>query len=126
MILGSVTLRDPARGKLVPYCGVTYRVLKRVTRILDEKTGNMLEMKTPCIILDTVVCEARYSGSRMFCPRSIYPYWREIWLERVEPHDSAPGRSLSQGLDATAVRAKVRETCVRLSERSRWGVTTNT
>ena len=20
----------------------------------------------------------------MFCPRAMYPYWREIWLERVD------------------------------------------
>jgi hypothetical protein len=30
-----------------------------------------------------MVCEARYSVCRRFCPRAIYPYWREIWLERV-------------------------------------------
>jgi hypothetical protein len=71
-------------AEMVPYCGGTYRVLKRVTKTLDEKTGKMLEMKNPCIILDSVVCQSRYSGCRLFCPRSIYPYWREIWLERVE------------------------------------------
>jgi hypothetical protein len=68
----------------VPYCGRTYRVQKRVTRIVDEKTGKMRMMKTPSVILDSVICEARYSECRMFCPRSIYSYWREIWLDRVE------------------------------------------
>jgi hypothetical protein len=68
----------------VPYCGGTYRVLRRVNKIIYDKTGKMLEMKTPCIVLDSVVCESRYSSCRMFCPRSIYSYWREIWLERVE------------------------------------------
>ncbi len=77
--------------EMVPYCGGTYRVLKRITKILDEKTGKMLEMKTPCIILDDVVCQARYSNCRLFCPRSIYPYWREIWLERVGPNPSGNG-----------------------------------
>ena len=71
-------------AELVPYCGGTYRVLKRVTKMIDEKTGKMVEMKNPCIILDTVVCQARYSSCRMLCPKSMYPYWREIWLERVE------------------------------------------
>jgi hypothetical protein len=33
--------------------------------------------------LKDVVCEARYAICRRFCPRAIYPYWREIWLERV-------------------------------------------
>src|ERR1019366_1274782 len=72
-------------AEMVPYCGGTYRILKRVTRIINEKTGQIQEMKNPCIILDSVVCQARYSHCRMFWPRSIYPYWREIWLERVVP-----------------------------------------
>jgi hypothetical protein len=69
----------------VPYCGGTYRVLKHVTRIINERTGRIQEMKTPCVILDSVICESRYSACRLFCPRSIYPYWREIWLERIGP-----------------------------------------
>jgi hypothetical protein len=71
-------------AEMVPYCGGTYRVLQRVTKIVDEKTGKMQDMKNPCIILDSVICQARYSDCRMFCPRAIYPYWREIWLERVD------------------------------------------
>ena len=74
----------------VPYCGKTYRVLRRVERIVNERTGKMREMKTPCVILDSAVCESRYSECRLFCPRSIYAYWREIWLERVGPRPSAP------------------------------------
>ena len=70
-------------AEMVPYCGRTFRVLKRVKRILNEKTGRMTEFKNPCIILEGVVCESRYSQCRLFCPRSIYSYWREIWLERV-------------------------------------------
>jgi hypothetical protein len=69
----------------VPYCGGTYRVLKHVTKIINERTGRMQEMKTPCVILDSVICQSRYSECRLFCPRSIYPFWREIWLERVVP-----------------------------------------
>jgi hypothetical protein len=69
----------------VPYCGGTYPVLRRVTKIIDERTGRMQELKTHCVILDSVTCESRYSGCRLFCPRSIYSYWRETWLERVQP-----------------------------------------
>jgi hypothetical protein len=90
-ILQTVSGESKNRGmywdaEMVPYCGGTYRVHKRVTRIIDERTGKMQSMKTPGIMLDSVVCQSRYSGCRMFCPRSIYPYWREIWLERVEPN----------------------------------------
>jgi hypothetical protein len=95
-ILATITTHNKNRGmtwdaEMVPYCGGTYRVLKRVTQIIDEKTGKMQTMKNPCIILEHVVCQARYSGCRMFCPRSIYPYWREIWLERVKPDTSSTG-----------------------------------
>jgi hypothetical protein len=92
-ILRTLTTGNMNRGlywdaEMVPYCGGIYRVLKRVTRIIDERTGRMQEMKNPCIILDSVVCQARYSTCRMFCPRSIYPYWREIWLKRIPPNAS--------------------------------------
>jgi hypothetical protein len=97
-ILRTLNTQSKNRGmfwdaELVPYCGKTYRVLKRVTRIINERTGEMQEMKSPCIILDSVVCQARYSHCRMFCPRSIYPFWREIWLERVAPAGVSGGPS---------------------------------
>jgi hypothetical protein len=67
----------------VPFCKGTYRVQQRVQQIINEKTGKMMHFKTDALILDGVFCRARYSKCRLFCPRSIYPYWREIWLERV-------------------------------------------
>lgn len=63
------------------YCGRTARVRARVDRCLDEKTGRMLRMKTACIILDDIVCGGVYN---LNCPREFVPFWREIWLERVE------------------------------------------
>ncbi len=85
-------------AELVPYCGKTYRVLKLVTKIIDEKTAKMVEMKSPCVILDSVVCQARYSQCRMLCPKAMYPYWREIWLERVEANVRRP---LTEGAEMT-------------------------
>jgi len=62
------------------YCGRGARVLRRVDRCIDEKTGRLLQMKNPCIILEDTVCSGAYNVN---CPRSIYSFWREIWLERV-------------------------------------------
>ncbi len=100
-ILKTLNTRSRNRGlyfdaEEVPYCGGTYRVLKRVTKIIHERTGKLLEMKTPCFILDSVVCQSRYSECRLFCPRSIYSYWREIWLERVGPKPSASGQETAK------------------------------
>jgi hypothetical protein len=74
--------------EMVLFCGGTYRVLDRVTRLIDEKTGKMQNLKNDCIMLGDVVCRACFSKNRRFCPRSIYPYWREVWLERVSPKES--------------------------------------
>jgi hypothetical protein len=70
-------------GEEVPFCGRTYRVRNRVERFIDEKTGKIKILKTPAVILEGVYCQARYSAHRMFCPRSIFSWWREVWLERV-------------------------------------------
>ncbi len=67
--------------EMARYCGRTARVRARVERCLDEKTGRLLSMKSPCIILDDLVCEGVYNAN---CPREFVPFWREIWLERVE------------------------------------------
>jgi hypothetical protein len=87
-ILATLDVNNKNRGlyfdaEMVPFCGRSLRVLSRVRRILNEKTGRMTQFKTPCIILEGAVCESRYSECRLFCPRSIYSYWREIWLERI-------------------------------------------
>ena len=66
--------------EMLKYCGRQARVLRRVERIIDEKTGKMLHLRNPCIILEDVICTSDY---HRLCPRGIYPYWREIWLERM-------------------------------------------
>ena len=70
--------------EMVRYCGGTYRVRARVEKILDERSGRMLHMKNDCIVLEDVVCKSECSTGRLFCPRGIYPYWREVWLRKLE------------------------------------------
>src|ERR1700733_1757467 len=73
-------------SEMLLYCGGLYKVLRPVHKIIDEKTGKMMHMKYPCIVLEGVVCKANY---HRLCPRAIYSYWREAWLKRVSPN-SAP------------------------------------
>lgn len=68
----------------IPYTNRTFRVLRQVERIINEDTGEMLPMKTPSVVLESVVCRGQYGRCRMFCPRSAYLLWREAWLERAE------------------------------------------
>jgi hypothetical protein len=67
-------------GEMVRYCGREARVLRRLEQIIDEQSGRMVRFKNPCIVLEDVTCTGAYHRQ---CPRGIYPYWREIWLERV-------------------------------------------
>jgi len=87
-ILATVDSANCNRGlffdaELVPYCGGEYRVRTRVRNFIDEKTGKMALLKTPAVILEGVWCQSCYSTRRVFCPRSIYSWWREAWLERI-------------------------------------------
>lgn len=79
-------------AEMVKYCGRTYRVYKRVHRIIHEKHGHMMEFKNPNVILENVYCSAELSRYRLFCPRAIHTYWREIWLERVDSPRIAESR----------------------------------
>lgn len=72
------------------FCGRTARVVKRVDRLLSERTGEMLTMKTAAVVLDNIYCTGRTVDKRVFCPRASALFWREIWLERVGP-DVAQG-----------------------------------
>ncbi len=67
----------------VPYCGKLLRVRCRVSRIVDERTGKLIPIKGNSVILDGAWCKGHYSDRRMYCPRAIFPFWRETWLERV-------------------------------------------
>jgi hypothetical protein len=66
--------------EMLKYCGRTARVRGRVERLIDEDTGKMMRIKSDCIILEGIICTSDW---HLFCTRSTYPYWREIWLERT-------------------------------------------
>jgi hypothetical protein len=70
--------------EMAAFCGGTFRVRRRVTHFIDERDGRMVQLKTDAVTLDNVFCGGDLSQSRWFCPRAIYPYWREAWLRRVE------------------------------------------
>jgi hypothetical protein len=85
-------------AEMARFCGRTARVARRVDHIIDEHTGKMLKMRSPCIVLEGIICEGAFSGN---CPRSITPYWREIWLEKI-------GSSVTPAVTSDADTAGVR------------------
>ncbi len=112
-ILATLNTENRNRGlyfdaEEVPYCGGTYRVRSRLNKFIDEKTGRLVTLSNPSLILEGVLCQSRYSECRMFCPRSIYPWWREIWLERV----------YEEAVSSTEMRAATSQSGVRGNESS--------
>jgi hypothetical protein len=63
-------------------CGGSYRVVARVHRIVDERTGELLTLKTPSILLEG----AHANGGLVLTPQNEFFFWREIWLE---PHPAS-------------------------------------
>jgi hypothetical protein len=66
------------------FCGGTFTVKERVQRIIDDRNGEMIEFASDCLILDGVCCTGERSRRCWFCPRGIYSFWREDWLEVVQ------------------------------------------
>lgn len=99
-IVKTLDVRQKNRGlwfdsEMIPFCGGTYRVRQRVDQIINERTGQMMRLPNDCVILENVWCRGDFSSKRLLCPRSIYPYWREIWLRRV----AAPAGNTVPGTD---------------------------
>jgi hypothetical protein len=84
------TLNEQGRNRglwfdreMLAFCGKEFRVRQHIRRLIDERTGELVEISSDCVSLEGAVCSGEYSTGRWFCPRAIYPYWREAWLERV-------------------------------------------
>jgi hypothetical protein len=68
-------------AEMVRHCGGAYRVSARIERLIEEKSGKLISVTNPSIILDGVAATGEYLA---FCPQNEAIFWREIWLERVQ------------------------------------------
>lgn len=67
--------------EMLVHCGRRGRVLARVERLIDERTGRMLKIRKDCIIVEGMVgCAGVYHN---LCPRAVIAFWREAWLRKV-------------------------------------------
>jgi hypothetical protein len=73
---------------MVSYCGGSYRVAARIDRIVHEGTGELLQLKTPSILLEGVTA----IGGSILNPQNEFYFWREIWLDPEPTHaEVSPG-----------------------------------
>lgn len=66
--------------EMLPYCGTTQRVLKRVQKFLDER-DYLTKKCSGIVILDGVFCEGTHDFGA--CDRMCFFFWREGWLEKI-------------------------------------------
>ena len=65
--------------EMVKHCGKRFRVLKRLDKMMNEKTGEMMKIANT-VLLEGSTCDGKAHGG---CQRLCYCLWREIWLRRV-------------------------------------------
>ena len=63
---------------MIKHCGRSYEVEARVERIIDDRDGEMVPMKTPCIMLKGVYTSGEI---HRFWAQHDCSFWREAWLE---------------------------------------------
>lgn len=68
------------RAEMEPWCGKEVTVSRRIERLIDEQTGELLHTRVPSIVLEESQCSGLH---RRFCARGMLHFWREAWLERV-------------------------------------------
>jgi hypothetical protein len=95
-IMGTLDDNQKNRGlrfdvEMTPFCGREATVLRKAEKFIDDRNGRMISPRGTCLILDEVACHGNLSTGRLFCPRNIYAYWHEVWLER--PGDPAASAS---------------------------------
>lgn len=75
---------------MVRFCGNASVVKQRITQIIHEASGKMLQMKTPSWILHDIMATGEF---HRLCPQHEYIFWREEWLKLqtapLEPLKSA-------------------------------------
>lgn len=64
-------------AEMVKHCGRRYTIAKNVERIIENTTGQMLEMKNPCLLLTGVDVSGEF---HRFLAQHEYPFWRAVWL----------------------------------------------
>lgn len=68
-------------AEMRPFCGRVLPVTRVINRILNEHTGELMELKVPSVVLNETQCSGL---KRRFCGRGMLHFWRSVWLEKLE------------------------------------------
>ena len=92
-ILRTLNERNKLEGcffmqEMFDYCGSEQKVLRKVEHFFDEAAGKMRKARA-IFILEGVHCSGNLTGYVTKCDRHCYSFWKEAWLERIDPEGSA-------------------------------------
>lgn len=71
--------------EMSPYCGTVQRVYRPMERFVDERDYHV-KKASGIVLLEGVHCQGTSDYGR--CDRSCFFFWREEWLEKIEPSRS--------------------------------------
>lgn len=86
-------------GEMLRHCGGTYAVRARLEQLIVERTGRLVTLKNPTVILEGATATGEYVA---FNPENEHIFWREAWLERL----AGPTVPTPSGTHQTAKPAK--------------------
>ena len=66
---------------LIRFCGQPATVERAAERVINEATGKMVIMKTPCIVLRETSATGEFLRC---CSQHEHIFWREAWLQRQQ------------------------------------------
>ncbi len=78
-------------GEMLRWCGGVFRVSERVDHLIKERTGEMIDVSNPLVVLDGVAATGEYLALN---PQHDIVMWREIWLERVTSEKPTAGKDV--------------------------------
>jgi hypothetical protein len=65
------------------FCDGTYKILKVVRNIFNEKTLKMYQPNAPIYILEDVNCSGQGLFENKNCDHSCFFFWHQDWLEKI-------------------------------------------
>lgn len=67
-------------AEMSKFCGIRFKVYKRLSKIVLEATGERRNIKSPTVLLEGAICDGCKHGG---CDRSCFCFWREEWLKKL-------------------------------------------
>jgi len=71
----------PFLPEMLKYCGQTFRVRRRVNKLIQEGVGASMRRIKNVVLLDGTVCDGKAHDG---CQRACFPLWKLAWLKPAE------------------------------------------